>query len=175
MNTNSELTERTATYYSKGKWRLWKQICKNIFHYYFWGGRGLILITFSLGKAREGTSAIASGQAKPVRPAPEQCTMPLLLTLAWLRSSVNTALPTLSFVMSSLLVHLPISTNLSEHSTGLCFLAAFSTAKCLSLFFPVWVWHLLSEERSAAVHAVLGVFPTLITTAEDFKPTVLCF
>lgn len=93
MNTNSELTERTATYYSKGKWRLWKQICKNIFHYYFWGGRRLILITFSLGKAREGTSAIASGQAKPVRPAPEQCRMPLLLTLAWLRSSVNTALP----------------------------------------------------------------------------------
>lgn len=148
---------------------------KLFFFFFFWGGRGLILIFFSLDRAREGISATASGQARPVTPVSEQSTVPLLLTLAWLRSSVNTALPNVFFVMSSLLVHLPISTNLSEHSTVPCFLPAFSTEKCLSVFFPVWVWHLLSEERSAVVHAILGVFPTFITTAEGLKPTAPFF
>lgn len=94
------------------------------------------------------TCAVARGQAKPVRPASEQWTMFLLLTLPWPRSSVNIVLPTIFFIMSSLLVHLSISTYLSEHNTGLCFLAACSVQKCLSLLFPVWMWHYFSKDHS---------------------------
>lgn len=112
---------------------------------------------------------LARGQAEPVRPVSEQETTSLLLTSAWLRSSVNIALLNnyILYIITSLLVHLSVS----RYSISVQHWPLFlSTIQCGETFLCTFVsgFDVTSQSPIQPLPcAILWVLPV----AEDFKPT----